>query len=102
MNKEDFYKELGNIDPEYIEEAELSAQTSKKVFKISAKKWIAAAAAFIIMAGAASTSEAVQAAIKKMFTFIKTAIIKLDHTGRNAKIFKMSPSECFNANKLGQ
>lgn len=30
MNKEDFYKELGNIDPEYIEEAELSAQTSKK------------------------------------------------------------------------
>ena len=70
MNKEDFYKELGNIDPEYIEEAELSAQTSKKVFKMSAKKWIAAAAAFIIMAGAASTSEAVQAAIKKMFTFI--------------------------------
>lgn len=70
MNKEDFYNELGNIDPEYIEEAELSAQPSKKVFKMSAKKWIAAAAAFIIMAGAASTSEAVQAAIKKMFTFI--------------------------------
>lgn len=30
MNKEDFYKELGNIDPEYIEEAELSGTDIEK------------------------------------------------------------------------
>ena len=70
MNKEDLFNELGNIDPKYIEEAETSAEAIRKNMRYARKKWIALAAAFIIMIGAASRFEAVQAAIKKMFTFI--------------------------------
>lgn len=68
MNKEDFYDELGKIDQEYIEEADIVRTGRKPVF--TGKKWIAVAAAFVIMVGAAGRSEAVQAAIKKLFTFI--------------------------------
>ena len=70
MRKEDFYRQLGNIDPGFIEEAETSTEAVKKSFKAARKKWIAIAAAFVVMAGAASRSEAVQAAIKRIFTFI--------------------------------
>lgn len=71
MNKEDLFNELGNISPEYIEEAEVSAESVRKSLRAARKRWIAAVAAFVVMVGAAaSQSEAVQAAIKKMFTFI--------------------------------
>lgn len=86
MKKEDFYKELGNIDPEYIEEAENSTQTVRNSFRAARKKWLAAAAAFIIMIGAASQSEAVQAAIKKMFTFIPGISIEETTTSSNPEV----------------
>ena len=70
MNKEDFYDELGKIDQEYIEEADIVRTGRKPVF--TGKKWIAVAAAFVILVTAAGNSEAVQAAIKKIFTFLNS------------------------------
>lgn len=80
MNKEDFYDELGKIDQEYIEEADIVRTGRKPVF--TGKKWIAVAAAFVIMVGAAGRSEAVQAAIKKIFTFIPGVGIEESEEGR--------------------
>lgn len=80
MNKEDFYDELGKIDQEYIEEADIVRTGRKPVF--TGKKWIAVAAAFVILVTAAGNSEAVQAAIKKIFTFIPGVGIEESEEGR--------------------
>ena len=80
MNKEDFYDELGKIDQEYIEEADIVRTGRKPVF--TGKKWIAVAAAFVILVTAAGNSEAVQAAIKKFFTFIPGVGIEESEEGR--------------------
>lgn len=80
MNKEDFYDELGKIDQEYIEEADIVRTGRKPVF--AGKKWIAVAAAFVILVTAAGNSEAVQAAIKKIFTFIPGVGIEESEEGR--------------------
>ena len=65
MKKEDLYKELGEIDPKYIEEADAPAK-KPAVWK----KWAMAAAAFVIAAAAVNSSPSAQAAIKKLFSFI--------------------------------
>ncbi|MDD5945853.1 MAG: hypothetical protein PUD43_09085 [Clostridia bacterium] len=66
MNREEFFRKLGDIDPEYIEEADSPAKRP-----VLWKKRAAAAAIFIIIAGSAlSTSDSVQAAIRRLFTFI--------------------------------
>ncbi len=65
MKKEDLYKELGEIDPKYIEEADAPAKKTAVW-----KKWAMAAAAFVIAAAAVNSSPSAQAAIKKLFSFI--------------------------------
>ena len=69
MKKEDFFKELGNIDPKYIDEAE--EPIKKKGRKtVMWKKWAAVAAVLVIATAAVITSPSAQAAIKKIFSFI--------------------------------
>lgn len=65
MKKEDLYKELGNIDPNYIEEAD---EPAKK--PVMWRRWAVAAAAFAVAVTAVSYSPSAQAAIKKIFSFI--------------------------------
>lgn len=69
MKKEDFFKELGNIDPKYIDEAEepIKKEGRKTVMW---RKWAAAAAVLVIATAAVITSPSAQAAIKKLFSFI--------------------------------
>ena len=67
MNKEDLYKEIGNIDTKYIEEAENTKSTP------AYKRFLTTAAAiFIAISGLsiAMNFEYVQAQLKKFFTFV--------------------------------
>lgn len=66
MNKEDLYKELGNIDEKYIKEAD---QSSKFNF-FKWKRYTAIAAVLILAVAIANNSDYVQAAIKKIFSFV--------------------------------
>ena len=65
MKKEDLYKELGNIDPNYIEEADEPVKRP-----VMWRRWAVAAAAFAVAVTAVSYSPTAQAAIKKIFSFI--------------------------------
>ncbi len=75
MNKEDLYIELGNIDSNYIEEAD------EPVIKVSPlKRFAPLAAVFVLLIGALSMSDSVQAAIKRLFAFIPGIAIE-EQTG---------------------
>ena len=69
MKKEDFFKELGNIDRKYIDEAE-EAVKKERGKTVMWKKWAAVAAVLVIATAAVITSPSAQAAIKKIFSFI--------------------------------
>ena len=69
MKKEDFFKELGNIDRKYIDEAE-GAVKKERGKTVMWKKWAAVAAVLVIATAAVITSPSAQAAIKKIFSFI--------------------------------
>lgn len=67
MNKEDLYKEIGNIDQKYIEEADIDYKSSKQY---KWKRFTAIAAVLIVAVAVANNSDYVQAAIKKIFSFV--------------------------------
>lgn len=69
MKKEDFFKELGNIDRKYIDEAE-EAVKKERGKTVMWRKWAAVAAVLVIATAAVITSPSAQAAIKKIFSFI--------------------------------
>ena len=69
MKKEDFFKELGNIDRKYIDEAE-EAVKKERGKTVMWKKLAAVAAVLVIATAAVITSPSAQAAIKKIFSFI--------------------------------
>lgn len=64
MKKEDFFKELGNIDRKYIDEAE-EAVKKERGKTVMWKKWAAVAAVLVIATAAVITSPSAQAAIKR-------------------------------------
>ncbi|MEA4973111.1 MAG: hypothetical protein VB119_07985 [Candidatus Metalachnospira sp.] len=66
MNKEDLYSELGNIDPKYIEEADQNPNSRH----IKWKRYSAIAAVLVLAVAIADNSDYVQAAIKKIFSFV--------------------------------
>ena len=69
MKKEDFFKELGNIDRKYIDKAE-EAVKKERGKTVMWRKWAAVAAVLVIATAAVITSPSAQAAIKKIFSFI--------------------------------
>lgn len=66
MNKEDLYNEIGNIDQRYIEEADQNNNSSH----IRWKRYSAIAAVLVLAVAIANNSDYVQAAIKKIFSFV--------------------------------
>jgi len=86
MNKEDLFREIGNINNKYIEEAD-------KYTKFKNTKWrrfSAIAAVLFLAVIIANNSEYVQAAIKKIFSFIPgIAITQEDQEGKNSVLYSM-------------
>lgn len=94
MNREDFFREIGNIDAKYIEEAD--APLNRGAWK----KYTAVAAALIIIASAAVIkSPSAQAAIKKLFSFIPgIAIEETENDGKGTGIlYSMDSSPITNS-----
>lgn len=66
MNKEDLYNEIGNIDPKYIQEADHNQNLKYNRLK----RYTAIAAVFVLAISIINNYDYVQAAIKKIFSFV--------------------------------